>query len=58
MRPFERAEGEEREPATLVRGLDPFSTFTPEPAPEADMDPAAVTYRDEQLSRMHGDRYA
>lgn len=58
MRPFERASGDEREPATLVRGVDPLGTFTPEPAPAADMDPVAVAYRDAQLSRMHGDRYA
>lgn len=58
MRPFERAEGEPREAATLVRGSDPYGTFTAEPAPKADMDPEAVAYRTGQLKSMHGDRYA
>lgn len=58
MRPFDRVAGGPREPATLVLGSDPAATFTLEPTPVADMDPAAVAYRDEQLHAMHGDRYA
>lgn len=58
IRPFPRPSGDPREPATLVRGSDPYATFTPEPIPVSDMDPVAVEYRDAQLKRMHGDRYA
>lgn len=57
MRPFARPDSGNGETATLVRGTDPDGTFAPEPAPASDMDPAAVAYLDEQLTRLHGDRY-
>jgi non-haem Fe2+, alpha-ketoglutarate-dependent halogenase len=57
MRPFERTEPGHGETATLVRGTDPYGTFAADPVPSADMDPAAVAYLDEQLTRLHGDRY-
>lgn len=56
MAPFER-DGEPTDYATLVRGEDPYNTFIQEPVPAADMDPAAVAYRNDQLVRLHGDRY-
>ncbi|CAM5443352.1 phytanoyl-CoA dioxygenase family protein [Streptomyces hirsutus] len=56
MAPYER-EGEPTDYATLVRGEDPYNAFIPEPVPSSDMDPAAVAYRNDQLVRLHGDRY-
>ena len=44
--------GQGRESATLVRGTDRFGHFDPEPAPEADMHPRAVTAHAEIVDRQ------
>ena len=40
-----------RDSATLVRGHDPFGNFDPEPAPKADLDPAALATHREAVER-------
>lgn len=40
-----------RDSATLVRGRDPHGNFDPEPAPKADLDPAALATHREAVER-------
>lgn len=58
MKPFRRpAGGDPIDYGMVVRGEDRFNTFISEPSPAYDMEPTAVAYLEDQLVRLHGDRY-
>ena len=57
VRPYQRPSPNTKDTATLVRGVDRYNTFFPEPAPAADMDAAAVAYLDQLLVQKYGARY-
>jgi hypothetical protein len=41
-----------RDAATLVRGLDRYNNFDPEPRPKCDLDDAALTAHADSISRQ------
>lgn len=47
-----------RTTASLVRGIDRFGHFDPEPVPAADFDPATVAFHAESLDRVNAVLYA
>ena len=48
---------ESRDTATLVRGVDRYGHFDPEPRPRYDMDPEAVAFLEDLLSKRAGGSY-
>jgi non-heme Fe2+,alpha-ketoglutarate-dependent halogenase len=51
LRPTARQVVEDKDTATLVRGVDPHGNFEPERRPAHDMEPAAVDYLEALLAR-------
>lgn len=57
VKPSARQVRESSDSAMLVRGADVHGHFLPEPRPRADMDPAAVGFLDDLLSKRAGGAY-
>jgi ectoine hydroxylase-related dioxygenase (phytanoyl-CoA dioxygenase family) len=57
LRPTARQVVESSDSATLVRGVDRYGHFAPEPRPTTDMDPSNVAFLDQLLTRRAGGDY-